>query len=170
MMRLEELERLADLAQGKRVLEVGSHRGCSTIALASTAQHVVAVDWHRGDTQTTGWGFTLGQCVLNLHRYGLLDKVSVVCADSQTFGRYLAEESFDLAFIDGDHRYQNVRDNLQLFLPKVKTRGHISFHDYGQKGCFEKQVVDETFGGPDELVKSLAIVEVKRSTYLATWT
>ena len=162
-MSFKELERLADLAQGKRVLEIGSHLGVSTISLASTSKSLVSVDWHRGDTQTTGWGFTLGRHVLNLIRYDVLDKVCVVCADGYEFGAFLADESFDVAFIDGDHRYEKVCENIDLFLPKVRRGGHITFHDYGvtDPPCGEKQAVDEYFGGPDDLVDTLAIVEVK---------
>jgi protein-L-isoaspartate O-methyltransferase len=85
-MTFKELERLADLAQEKTVLEVGAHLGLSTIALASTAEKVVSIDWHRGDEFTKGWGFTLGPYVNNLNRYGVLDKVSVVCADAMKIG------------------------------------------------------------------------------------
>ena len=160
MMGMREAEKLADLAQGKMVLEVGACLGCSTIALASTAEYVVSVDWHRGDTQTVGWGFTAHKYLDNLIQYHVLDKVSAVVADCTKVGPLLADESFDMAFIDGDHRYDAVCRNIELFLPKVKPGGVIAFHDYGMGSCFEKQAIDERWGGPDELVDFLAIVNV----------
>jgi hypothetical protein len=173
MMKKKEAERLADLARGKMVLEVGAALGCSTIALASTAEHVVSIDWHRGDTQTQGWGgphrqypwFSAFKYIDNLIRYGLLENVSAVVADCNSVGPLLADESFDVAFIDGDHRLEPVRRNIELFLPKVKPGGVIAFHDYGvwiepHILCFERQAVDERWGGPDELVESLAIINV----------
>jgi predicted O-methyltransferase YrrM len=160
MMKREECERLADLAQGKTVLEVGACLGCSTISLASTAEYVVSVDWHRGDTQTVGWGFTAVQYLANLIRYGVLDKVSAVVADCNRIGALFADDHFDMAFIDGDHRLDCVRRNIELFLPKVRSPGVIAFHDYGAKDCFEKQAVDERFNQPDELVGTLAIINV----------
>lgn len=163
MMSFAELQCLADLAQNKRVLEVGSHLGLSTIALASTAEKVYSVDWHRGDTQTTGWGFTLGKHVTNLIRYGVLDQVAVVCADGYDFARVLQDGFFDLVFLDADHRYEMVHKNISLYLPKVKPGGLLCFHDYGvtDPPCGEKQAVDKWFGGPSELVDTLAIIHVE---------
>lgn len=172
MMKKKECEKLADLAQGKRVLEIGACLGCSTISLASTAEHVVSIDWHRGDTQTQGWGgphrdypsFSAFQYLDNLIRYGVLEKVSAVVADCNSIGPLLADESFDVAFIDGDHRFDAVRRNIELFLPKIRPGGVIIFHDYGVDmpgaRCYEKQAVDERWGGPDELVESLAVINV----------
>jgi predicted O-methyltransferase YrrM len=176
MMQREECEKLADLAQGAVVLEVGACLGCSTIALASTAEHVVSVDWHRGDTQTIGWGgpprqyasFSGFQYLDNLMRYGVLEKVSAVVADCNSIGPLLADASFDFAFIDGDHRYDAVCRNIEMFLPKVKPGGVIAFHDYGlhvlnadpSTRCYEKQAVDERWGEPDEVVGMLAVINV----------
>ena len=44
-----ELDKLADLAQGKRVLEIGARVGASTVAMARVAESVHSVDWHQGD-------------------------------------------------------------------------------------------------------------------------
>jgi predicted O-methyltransferase YrrM len=160
MLSHREAERLADLAQNNTVLEVGAHLGLSTIALASTAKHLFSVDWHRGDTQTTGWGFTLGKHVMNLIRYDVLDNVSVVCADSYKVGELLADQMFDLAFIDADHRYEKVLANIEVYRPKIKPGGIMCFHDYGLDFTGEKQAVDEVFGGPDEMAGTVAICHV----------
>jgi predicted O-methyltransferase YrrM len=39
-------------------------------------------------------------------------------------------ECIDLLFIDGDHSYNGVRADWQLFGPKVRSGGLILFHDY----------------------------------------
>jgi hypothetical protein len=110
--------------KGNVVLEVGAHLGLSTIALASTAEHLVSVDWHRGDTQTTGWGFTSVKYVLNLIRYDVLDNVhAVMCADGYNFADSFSLMSFDLIVPRRDHRYEKVLQNIDLYLPKAETRG-----------------------------------------------
>ena len=155
-MSRNECERLADLAQGKRVLEVGAHYGRSTIALASTARRVFSVDWHRGDDYTKDWGFTLGPYVRNLIKYEVLDNVAIVVADAADM-EVLADDSFDLVFIDADHSYQAVKGYIELFTPKAKRGAPICFHDYTVAGCFEHQAVDEHFV-VDDLVDSMAVV------------
>lgn len=38
-------------------------------------------------------------------------------------------ESFDFIFIDGDHTYDAVYQDFELYLPKVKTGGLVFMHD-----------------------------------------
>ena len=40
------------------------------------------------------------------------------------------DEFFDWVYIDGDHRYEHVINDLLHWYPKVKTGGHIAGHDY----------------------------------------
>ena len=39
-------------------------------------------------------------------------------------------ETIDLLFIDGDHQYDSVREDLKKWLPRVKVGGKVVFHDY----------------------------------------
>ena len=53
--------------------------------------------------------------------------------------------SIDFLFIDGDHRYEGIKKDLQDWYPKVKHGGVISGHDYNEPSCGVKQAVDEYF-------------------------
>lgn len=60
--------------------------------------------------------------------------------------------SMDFVFIDGDHSYEGVKEDIGLWLPKVKTGGYLCGHDYDSRPGV-KQAVDEAFGQavkPDE--------------------
>lgn len=53
--------------------------------------------------------------------------------------------SLDFVFIDANHVYEAVRDDLQAWFPKVKTGGIIAGHDYyNDPGV--KKAVDGFFG------------------------
>jgi hypothetical protein len=52
----KEGETLAQLAEGKLVLEIGSYHGLSTICMAQTAKMVHAIDWCRGERGQAGDG------------------------------------------------------------------------------------------------------------------
>jgi len=54
-----------------------------------------------------------------------------------------ADESVDFLMLDGDHSYEAVRDDIDVWLPKMKPYGVISGDDYTWPGV--KQAVDETF-------------------------
>lgn len=43
------------------------------------------------------------------------------------------DNSIDFVFIDGNHEYEGVREDLELWYPKVKSGGIVSGHDYVEK-------------------------------------
>jgi len=155
-----ECRRLASLARGKIVLELGSWLGRSTIAIASTAATVHAVDWHRGD-EHAGHGDTLQSFLLNLLRYGVRDKVVVHLGRFEDVGRVLRQQSFDVVVVDGLHTRRAVEADIALFLPILRPGGSFAFHDYCR---FEvKEAVDEfalQVGGEVDVTDTLAVVSV----------
>lgn len=62
-----------------------------------------------------------------------------------------ADESADIVYIDGDHRYESVKRDILDWLPKVRPGGLLAGHDYknhgGGKGVVK--AVNELFS-PDE--------------------
>ncbi|MHA2342824.1 MAG: class I SAM-dependent methyltransferase [Candidatus Hodarchaeales archaeon] len=55
------------------------------------------------------------------------------------------EDDLDFVYIDGDHRYEAVKKDIRLYLPKVKTGGILAGHDYTSTPDVTK-AVDEIFG------------------------
>ncbi len=47
---------------------------------------------------------------------------------------------FDWIYIDGNHLYEFVKQDLQLYYPKVKPGGCITGDDYGAQGWWENGV------------------------------
>lgn len=118
---------LADLARGLDVLEIGSWLGRSTIALASTARLVAAVDWHHGDfyagEMDTEEGFRA-----NLARYGINNVSVLVCrVEDVTF-----ETVYDGVFVDAAHDAESVTRHWEIALSITRPGGWIAFHDYGR--------------------------------------
>ena len=60
------------------------------------------------------------------------------------------DNSIDFIYIDGCHRYQNVKEDLINYVPKIKIGGLICGHDYGGGGHIAgvKKAVDEFFNTP----------------------
>jgi hypothetical protein len=55
------------------------------------------------------------------------------------------DNSFDMVFIDADHSYQGVKQDIELWFNKVKKNGYLGGHDYNLPGYSfgVKQAVDE---------------------------
>lgn len=151
-----EAERLMELANGRRVLEVGSWRGFSTVAMAMVALRVHAVDWHLGD-EHAGHDESLGPLMENLDRFRVRSKVVVHVGDAAHVLPLMPPGHFDLAFIDAFHETDAVRRDAELVLPLVHAGGRIAFHDYGRFGV--KEAVDELGLAWIDLTETLAVLE-----------
>lgn len=123
----EEGKALAELARGKRVLEIGSYCGRSTICMAQTAESVASVDPHDG-RGTPKPKNTRQELAENLKRYGC-ENVSVIVGTVEDNGPFLYPP-FDLVFIDGAHDYESVKRDIENAMELLAPDGTIAFHDY----------------------------------------
>lgn len=82
---------------------------------------------------------------------------TLVRKDSVEAAAGVQDASLDLVYIDAEHTYEAVRDDIAAWLPKVKPGGWIGGHDYNhpnesRNGAWGvKRAVDEAFGAPDAL-------------------
>lgn len=120
----EEGMALAELATGKRVLEIGSFCGLSTVCMARTAEHVTAVDYFDG-RGTAVRGDCKAMFDESLRRHAVTDKVTACHPEAD-----LPYSEYDLVFIDGAHDLDSVRADIQRALSVISDDGLIVFHDY----------------------------------------
>jgi predicted O-methyltransferase YrrM len=131
------LFRAAAATTGKGlIVEIGSWKGRSTAWLAAGARlaaaRVYAVDPHIGsreDPEAT----TFAAFRANLSDAGLADVVEPLVMTSTEAARKL-DGPVELLFIDGDHSYEGVRLDADLWLPKLVEGGLVMFHDVGTTG------------------------------------
>lgn len=153
-----ELEKLAELATGRDVLEIGSYRGLSAWGMAQTAKTVTCVDtfraWTNGQTQNTiEEGLTTFDAFLravqgfsNVYFYqGTSEAIAGSWTELQR-GR-----QFDMIFLDAMHTYEDVKADILRWMPHLREGGIMAFHDYGH-GDFPgvKQAVDELITYPPD--------------------
>jgi len=67
-------------------------------------------------------------------KYAPTPEVKLVRSDTQTFLLKCPNNSFDLIYVDADHTYQAVLNDLQLSFLKVKHGKFLTGHDYIQGG------------------------------------
>ena len=165
-----ELSRLRELAAGKTVLEIGSYKGASTVAMARVAELVHSVDPHVPFTRDRRRRTMLTQLAENLVAQDVFDKVIIHVGWSWQIVPLFPGGMFDLVFVDADHRLEPTRKDLELVRRVVKPDGVLAFHDYGVTGTEKdgrwdefgvSEVVDgyvaET-GATLEVVDTLAVV------------
>ncbi len=127
----EEGAVLRQYATGKKVLELGSYCGRSTVCMAEVAELVVSVDHHQGDewtrqasgkkhqlTHTRFRGNIVGLPVLPL--WGRIEELQDV----------LPADFFDLVFVDSGHGVGDVQRDLRVAIETRKGNGIILLHDW----------------------------------------
>lgn len=131
---------IAKLARGKRVLEVGSYCGRSTICMSQTAESIVAVDPHDGRA-TPDPRKTMAEMLRNLARYKC-DNVTIQRCTLEEYAQGYQGEPFDMAFIDGAHDYESVKHDIGIALTMLTEDGLLAFHDYSEGHPGVKHAVD----------------------------
>ncbi len=134
---LTEVEAVAltQLAAGKRVLEVGSLLGFSTVTMARVAEHVTSIDPHEGypvDNPRPTWPLFNG----NLEHFGVADQVTAFKADDSMLLAYEVledgEEAFEFAFIDATGTYEDTIRIIERVVDVMHVDAPIlAVHDYG---------------------------------------
>jgi predicted O-methyltransferase YrrM len=122
------------MAKPQSVVEIGSARGCSTCFMAMALKEnchgkLYAIDPHtRTAWNDTDSVETYSILVENVRKCGLESYVEVIRKTSDEAGRTW-NLPIDLLFIDGDHSYEGVKRDWELFSPFVQPFGLTIFHD-----------------------------------------
>ena len=116
------------------VVEIGSARGKSACYLGMALKENGSGQLYAIDPHTrTNWNDadsvdTFDSINQNLDRLKLRDFVRIVRATSEDAARGWSLP-IDLIFIDGDHSYEGVKRDWELFSPFVRPFGGVIFHD-----------------------------------------
>lgn len=119
------------------IVEIGSWKGRSTVmlSLGSPGILVHAIDPHK-DTymQDESDPYTYDDCETNVVLYGNPDNVKFHVKTSEEAASEIKSDRSNkpcigLIFIDGDHSYESVKLDYDLYYPKVMSGGIMAFHD-----------------------------------------
>jgi predicted O-methyltransferase YrrM len=136
--KIREFTQLIRLLRGHRldtVIEIGTDRGGTLYTwcrLASPKAKIISIDLRGGRYSNPGG--TLPESVLLGYRQHAQD-VQLVWGDShseETLGdvlRAVDGRRVDFLMIDGDHTYEGVRTDFEMYAPLVRGGGIIALHD-----------------------------------------
>jgi len=138
-----ELNFLYELSkQYSTIAEIGSWKGRSTNALLSGCKgKVTAIDHFQGSDERdkTHGQDTYEQFKENTKQFSNL---KVLRMTSEEAAKQVG--SFEMVFIDGEHTYEGVKKDIELWLPK--TTKIICGHDYSDVWPDVKRAVEEKLG------------------------
>jgi len=70
-------------------------------------------------------------------------KVKIYRMTSKKAAKLIKDGTLDFVFIDANHAYDYIKEDIGIWLPKVKKGGVISGHDYNVKRFGVTEAVDE---------------------------
>jgi hypothetical protein len=162
-LEAELLTRLASEVEEGCIVEIGSWRGMSTIALAKGARvPVYAIEPHEEFVGVLGGHFGPADRLAffeNLLAAGVVERVRLVNLSSEVVapGWNLP---VGLLWVDGDHRYEAVKRDFECWKPHL--RDLVAFHDTIQPNLGSTQFVDELLANGYDLVEHVQGTKVLR--------
>jgi predicted O-methyltransferase YrrM len=129
------LATIVERLKPRTVLEIGTSKGGTLFLwarLATADAHIISIDLPGGENE---WAYPRWKEPFYKTFASKKQKIDLVRGDSHSarvfdeFRKALGDEKIDLLFIDGDHSYEGVKKDYQLYSPFVRTGGIVAFHD-----------------------------------------
>jgi hypothetical protein len=126
----------AEEVDSPTVVELGSWKGRSTIALASGLSQghgvVYAVDPHMGDDGDKlvgNQGETFLEFQANINRADVADRVRPLRSTSHKARIGFSDRSVHVLFVDASHRYKDVLQDIDDWTPTLRDHAVAAFND-----------------------------------------
>ncbi len=150
---LKEAEVLFNIARSVKdgcIVEIGSYRGKSTVALCLGSKQgagvtVYAIDPHEIFEGALGGKFGPEDRKAFFHNMintGCYETVRLINLPSEKAGSGWCDP-ISFLWIDGDHRYEIVRKDVEVWEPHVVVGGTIAFHDSVNPSLGPNKVISE---------------------------
>jgi hypothetical protein len=119
-------------------IEIGSHIGESaTIFLGFHKIHELhCIDPNRDTTPIF---------MQRLHQFIESQRVKYYSGKSENFANLFKNKYYDVVYIDGCHDYDCVKQDIELYYPKIKQNGFLCGHDYTDSWPGTKLAIQEFF-------------------------
>lgn len=125
---------LSHQKRGSIFVEIGSYLGVSSIIIAMGIIHthknskLFCIDTWQNDAMSEGKKNTFEEFLINTHDY------HTIITPIRGWSHEIAEnfiQKIDFLFIDGGHSYDDVKKDVDLWMPKLNTGALLVMHDSG---------------------------------------
>lgn len=164
---------ITNLPEKATIVEIGSWRGRSTCCLATYVKEsnkdikIHAIDTFEGSDEKVHREIMskmtkslYDDFISNINACGVADLITPMKMTSIEASEKFKDKTVDFIFIDGAHDYDSVKEDIDAWLPKVKSGGLICGDDYGDTFEGVKRAVTEKFGSRVNVHKSCWYVAI----------
>ena len=137
-------------------IEIGSHMGEGLQMLASTGlfNKIHVIEPFRGEEEFNemfGWSWDEVRAEWELNTRHFKDIIKLHESYSYEIADNFIDGTIDFVYIDGEHSYEAVKRDIELYLPKIKDGGIIAGHDYHESWPGVIKAVEEVLGKPNHV-------------------
>lgn len=136
------------------MIEIGTFRGRSLCSVSDIIQRknikVIAIDTFEGtpteDSELNDYyekENILEEFKSNILKFGIKNYVNIYKGKNEEYANLIENKTVDLIFIDADHSYEAVKQDIDVWKNKLKSSGILAGHDILWESV--KQAVDEKF-------------------------
>ncbi len=134
------------------IIEIGSYCGGSTSIIAKIFKHskIFSVDpWEMYIEDCSVYDINKQKIELEQAEKifdGVIKNYTNIVKNktsSSEFVKNIEDNTIDFIYIDGNHQYSSVKEDLENWYPKIKLGGIIAGHDYGWPTV--RRAIDEIF-------------------------
>lgn len=137
---IKALEKVLSMVvrEGIKVAEIGSWKGLSSSVIAKMIfpyhGKLFAIDHWMGSEGVKHHEIAKTLDIYSIFKQNMIalgfgDIVHPLVMDSQMAAEIFKDGILDLVFIDADHRYSHINEDISLWLPKLRDNGIICGHD-----------------------------------------
>lgn len=155
---LDSLEKKIGPLSEKSIVEIGSYTGDSTMIFAERFGLVIAIDpfmdWYDENDDTCYFAPMAKvekQFDENLAPYNNVIKLKMTSDEAAKFAEQNNIEKIDFVYIDGMHTFDQVKKDIENYIPFLNEPKIIGGHDYHVHWEGVKKAIEETIGTPDEV-------------------
>jgi antitoxin (DNA-binding transcriptional repressor) of toxin-antitoxin stability system len=126
---------MMDMLRPESVVELGTHNGFSFFVFAEAAKRLrlstrlSAVDSWLGDDHAGFYGPDILEAVRKIRDSDYPSNATLIQGYFSNVIDQFEDGSVDLLHIDGRHAYEDVREDFELYFPKLSQRAVVLFHD-----------------------------------------
>lgn len=117
------------IPNGGILVEIGSYLGASSLVMSRANKNntLYCIDTWNNDAMSEGKWDTMNSFLHNTRHCKNIVPLRMWSTEAIS----VIPKQFDMIFIDGDHSYDGVKKDIDLYFPRLKSGGIITMHDFG---------------------------------------
>jgi predicted O-methyltransferase YrrM len=133
-----DLEILMEFSKDKKsIVELGTSKGLGAMVLSANGARVFTIDNYSILDEENA---VIDTTIIDKDRWEISlsyflshwSNIVSLRGDTADSASRFGDDSVDLLYIDGDHRFYGVERDYDAWISKVKSGGYILFHDYDE--------------------------------------